>query len=113
MEHQRDSNGWRTFLEHWGLAFPGVLAFGIAYLGMFVIGLRGAAWIWGYSAALIVGAFAVGLLFYAKLPLYRQRRFFTFGARALPEERRVFYRWGHGFAVFSIALLACLLLSRH
>jgi len=77
---------------------------------MLFIGLQGAARVWSYVVAVIVGGIAVGLLFYAKLPLFRQRRFVTFGAQVLPEERRLFYRAGYACAVFSIALL--LLLSR-
>jgi hypothetical protein len=65
-------------------------------------------WIGCYGIAVLFGIIGVGLIFYAKLPLYRERRFFTFGARALPEERRAFYRWGYRCAVFSAALFACL-----
>jgi len=43
---------------------------------------------------------------------YRQRRFFTFGNRALPESRGAFYRWGYRCVTFAVALLLCLLLSR-
>jgi hypothetical protein len=73
--------------------------------------LTGTPWIWCYFTGLVVAALGVSLLFYAKLPLYRQRRFFTFGSRALPEERRPFYRWGYRCVIIGAALLACLLLS--
>src|SRR5436190_23960117 len=63
--------------------------------------LTGTPWIWCYVVGLVVAALGVSLLFYAKLPLYRQRRFFTFGSRALPEERRPFYRWGYACAILA------------
>ena len=70
--------------------------------------LTGAAWISCYFSALAVSAVGVSLLFYAKLPLYRQRRFFTFGSRALPEQRRPFYRWGYRCVMVGVAILICL-----
>jgi hypothetical protein len=111
MENRRTSNGWQTFIEHWGIALTAVIAVVGSQLLMFFTHLSGAPWIWCYSIAVLVGGVGVALLFYAKLPLYRQSRFFTFGAQALPEQRRPFYRWGYRCAVFSIVLLACLLFS--
>ena len=64
------------------------------------------------AAALVVAGVGVTLIFYSKLPLYRQRRFFTFGSGALPESRRAFYRWGYRCVGFAVVLLLCLLLSR-
>jgi hypothetical protein len=113
MDYQRNSNGWQTFLEHWVCVLPLVLGLGVSTLLTFFTSLTGAPWIWSYAAALLIGAVSIGLLLYAKLPLYRQRRFFTFGPQALPEQRRPFYRRAYVCAVLSVALLACLLLSRH
>jgi hypothetical protein len=103
----------QTFLEHWGVLLTAIGALLASQVLMFFTRLTGAPWIWCYSIAVFVGVVGVGLLFYAKLPLYRQRRFFTFGAQALPEQRHPFYRWAYRCAAFSIVLLACLLLSRH
>jgi hypothetical protein len=75
--------------------------------------ITGLPWIYCYLIGIGVAALGAGLIFYAKLPLYRERRFFTFGPRALPEQRRPFYRWGYPCAVFGALLLACLRLSRH
>ena len=111
MDYQRDSNGWQTFLEHWGFTFIVLLGLLGMQVQAFFILLSGAPWIWCYALSLVAGAIGVGLLFYAKLPLYRERRFFTFGSRALPEKRRPFYRWGYRCAVCAIVVLACLLLS--
>jgi hypothetical protein len=73
--------------------------------------LTGGPWIWCYFIGLAVATLGVSLLFYAKLPLYRQRRFFTFGNRALPARRRPYYRWGYRCILIGVALLGCLLLS--
>jgi hypothetical protein len=113
MDTHRQGNGLQTFLEHWGFLLVAVAGLIASRALMFFTRLTGAQWIWCYAIAVLVGGAGVGLLFYAKLPLYRQRRFFTFGARALPEPRRPFYRWGYCCAAFSIVLLACLLLARH
>lgn len=112
MDYQLKGNGWKTFVEHYGLAFPGILLMALAQMLMFFLDSGGARWIGCYSVAVVLGAFAVALLFYAKLPLYRQRCFFTFGLRLVPEDRRAFYRGGYLCAAASAAVLACLLFSR-
>jgi hypothetical protein len=112
MEHSRNSNGLQTALEHWGLLLTPVVGI-LTSLGLvFFCRVTGVLWIWCYGAALTIAAAGVALIFYAKLPLYRQRQFFTFGTRALPENRRAYYRWGYGCAAFAITLLLCLLISR-
>jgi len=112
MDQHRDSNGLQTFLEHWGLLVIAVIAVLVSQVLIFFTRLSGAPWIWCYVLGLVVAALGIALLFYAKLALYRQRRFFTFGTRALPESGRPFYRWGYRCVAFSVALLFCLLLSR-
>jgi hypothetical protein len=113
MDYQRKSGGWQTFLEHWVFTLPVLLAVVVGQVLTFFTRLSGVPWLWSYAGALLFGGVSIGLLLYAKLPLYRERRFFTFGTRAIPEQRRPFYRWGYRCAVFSVALLACLLLSKH
>ena len=112
MEHRSENNGLHTFLEHWGFFVIVVVALLTSQVFNFFMGLTGMLWIYYYSIGLSAAAFGVALIFYAKLPLYRQRRFFTFGSRALPEGRRLFYRWGYRCVAFAVALLLCLLLSR-
>jgi hypothetical protein len=112
MDYDRRSNGLMTFLEHWwflGIPFIGILA---SQLFAFFSRLTGTRWLWCYGVALVVAAVGVALIFYAKLPLYRQWRFFTFGSGALPESRRLPYRWGYRCVLFAVALLLGLLLSR-
>jgi len=112
MDYQRQSNGLVTFLEHWWFLLVIVIALLTSQLLTFFTGLTGMRWIWCYAIGLAVAAVGVSLIFYAKIPLYQQRRFFTFGSRALPEGRRRFYRWGYRCVIFAVALLLCLLLSR-
>jgi hypothetical protein len=112
MDTYRQSNGLQTFLEHWGFLLMAIVGLLAAQVLMFFTRLTGTPWIWCYGVGLFVAAVGVALLFYSKLPLYRQRRFFTFGSAALPEGRRSFYRWGYRCVGFAVALLLCLLLSR-
>src|SRR5262249_10508311 len=112
MDTQRHSNGWQTFLEHWWFFFIPIIALLTSQLLTLITWLTGPRWIWSYGIALAVAAVGVSLIFYAKIPLYRQQRFFTFGSGPLPESRRPFYRWGYRCVIFAVALLLCLLLSR-
>jgi hypothetical protein len=49
------------------------------------------------------------LLFSARLPLYRQRRFLVFGPRELDEKHRRLYWWAYGFMGVSVFLMLLLL----
>lgn len=51
----------------------------------------------------------ITLLFIARIPLYRQRRFLVFGPKALPETHRRIYRIAYAFIVPSILTLLFLL----
>jgi hypothetical protein len=97
----------------WGLLTIALVGIFTTCVLNFFTRLTGMPWIYCYFIGIGIAALGVGLLFYAKLPLYRERRFFTFGPRALPEERGLFYRWGCVRVVFGVLLLACLLLSKH
>jgi hypothetical protein len=112
METQRESNGWQTFLEHWWFLPIAAAAFASSQFLSFFTRLTGTRWIWCYAIGLVVAGLGAALIFYAKIPLYRQRRFFTFGSSALPENKRAFYRWGYRCVFFAVALLLCLFLSR-
>src|SRR5262245_47797524 len=112
MDYQRQSNGLMTFLEHWWIVLVAIVAVLASQLFTFFTRLTGTPWIWCYGIGLAVAAAGASLIFYAKVPLYRQRRFLTFGSGAMPESRRPFYRWGYRCVCFAVALLLCLLLSR-
>jgi len=96
----------------WGLLTIGLVGTFTIWVLSFFIGLTGMPWIYCYFIGIGVAALGASLVFYAKLPLYRQRRFLTFGPRAVAEQRRPFYRWGYVCALLGALLLACLLLSR-
>lgn len=96
----------------WGMPLIAIISILSCQLFFFFSGLKGIRWISCYFAALTVAAVGIALLFYAKLPLYRQWRFFTFGSKALPEPRRSFYRWGYGCVALAAALLSLLLISK-
>ena len=112
MEYQRQNNGWGTFIEHWWFLIFAVIALAGCQLLTFFTRLTGMPWIWCYAVALVVSVVGVSLIFCAKVPLYQQRRFFTFGSGVLPEGRRPFYRWGYRLVLLAIALLLCLLVSK-
>lgn len=112
MDYQRQSNGWVTFLEHWWFLLVAILAIVVSQFLAFFMALNGTKWIWCYGIALAVAVVGLSLIFSAKLPLYRERRFFTFGSKVVPEERRPLYRWGYRCVIFAAALLLCLVLSR-
>ena len=80
----------------------------LAQIILFFMNLDGARWITVFVGSLGLGVIGVGLVFYAKLPLYRQRRFLTFGTKVLPEHCRPYYRWGYrciGLGVFLLLWL--------
>ncbi|MCL5096759.1 MAG: hypothetical protein M1608_04370 [Candidatus Omnitrophica bacterium] len=112
MDTHRQSNGLQTFLEHYWFLVIGVSAVLASLVLSFFSRLTGTPWICCYGIGLAVAEVGVSLIFYAKLPLYRQRRFLTFGSRALPDSSRPFYRWGYRCVLFAVVLLLCLFLSR-
>ncbi len=61
--------------------------------------------------ALCLGGTGSLLLFAARLPLYRQRRFFTFGPSSLTGIHRKLYYAAYWFIIPSVALLILLLLN--
>jgi len=97
----------------WGLLTIVLVGMITTWVLNFFTRLTGTPWICCYWIGIGIAVLGASLIFYAKAPLYRQRRFLTFGPRALPEQRRPFYRCGYICALLGTLLLACLLLSRH
>jgi len=58
-----------------------------------------------FSVGLAAGAAGAVLLFFARLPLYRQRRFWTFGPRELDRFHRRLYWLAYFVVLASISLL--------
>jgi hypothetical protein len=73
-----------------------------------ILSLHGSAWLWAAVASFGVAMLGATLLFVAKLPLYRQKRFFAFGIQALPQSSHGYYRWGCRCAVVGCALMLLL-----
>ncbi len=65
-----------------------------AFLFNLISSLPGPAWAWSAIVSMLIALLGAALLFAAKLPLYRQRRFFTLGGRSVPESHRHLYYWG-------------------
>jgi hypothetical protein len=59
--------------------------------------------------ALLFGMIGIMLLFFARLPLYKQRKFFTFGSRALDAPHRKLYHWAYVFVGACVLLMISLL----
>jgi cell division protein FtsW (lipid II flippase) len=112
MEHGSKSNGLLTFLEHWGFLLSLVLAVAFCQVFMFFFNLRGAPWIYFFVASIVLLILGAALIVYAKLPVYRSRRFFTFGIESVPPSLTGYYRWGWRVFSFGVALTLCLLLSK-
>jgi hypothetical protein len=58
-----------------------------------------------FYSGLAVGCFGIVLLFLARLPFYRQRRFWTFGPSALPNLHRKLYWLAYAAIVATLLLL--------
>lgn len=72
--------------------------------------IANAQWIPLYWTGLALSTAGLILLFIARLPLYREKRFFVWGARALPETSRRYYRWAYCLIAPGAAFLILFLL---
>jgi hypothetical protein len=97
----------RTFPPDLFAALGGPVAV-IGILASLLLSLPGPAWLCAAGTSFCVAVLGAILLFIAKLPLYRQGRFFTFGIKTLPASSHRAYRWGCRCSVLGI--LAMLLL---
>jgi len=112
METKRDSKGLRTFFEHWNIAFIAIVAVLTLQVLDFFTHLGGTPWIYFFVTSFALMILGGGLIGYAKPPVYRTGRFFTFGGKSVPERLRGFYRWGWGVFLFGVLLSLGLLLSK-
>jgi hypothetical protein len=62
-----------------------------------------------FWVALLLAVVGIMLLFVARLPLYRQGKFRTFGSAGLPEKSRKVYRVAYGFIGISVVIMVFLL----
>lgn len=111
MDYQRQSRGWITFLEHgWFLGVALISLLSALVFGFFT-SLSAVARMGCLGVALVFAASGVALIFRGKLPLYRQRRFFTFGSASLPEMGWTSYRRGYRCIAVAVFLMLGLLLT--
>jgi len=64
-----------------------------------------------FIVAFVLAIVGVVLLFIARLPLYRERRFFTLGPKALSASHRRLYWTAYAFIGTAVALMVLLLLT--
>lgn len=109
---ERDKSDWK-FSEDilFTLIFCAFPIIGAAFLGWFFNELsnvrRGNLTLfWIAASVAIVGLF---LLFTAKLPIYRQSKFFTFGSKTLPERHKIVYRIAYYFLIASMVIMLVLM----
>ena len=81
-----------------------------AIVPSWLLTLQGWQWIVAFSAALLVAVAGAVYMFRAKLPVYRQHRFFTFGSRGLPASSIPLYRRGCRLSIIGIILATILLI---
>ena len=112
---KNDRNSFRNFPADLILATGSpfiILALVISWL----LSLHGWPWIVAYSCTLFIALAGAVYLFRAKLPLYRERRFFTFGSRHLPPPSIPLYRLDcrliNAGIILAVMLLAISLLWR-
>jgi hypothetical protein len=86
MDTRPESGGWQTFLEHWWFLPVTVVGLTSSQFLSFFMRLTGKPWIWCYAIGLFVAAAGAALIYYAKIPLYRQRRFFIWQQRVAGEQ---------------------------
>jgi hypothetical protein len=112
MDYRKDSNGAFTFSEHWCFSFIAIVAVLVSQVLMFFTDLCGTAWVGFFMASFALMILGGSLIGYAKFPVYRSGRFFTFGLGSIPENLRIFYRWGWRLFLLGVGLSLCLLLSK-
>jgi hypothetical protein len=112
MERRSQGNGLETFLEHWGFFLTALVALAVLQILMFFLNLNGKPWIYFFVASMVLLFVGAGMILYAKIPVYRSGRFFTFGVKSVPDYLAGCYRWGWRVFLFGLVLSLCLLLSK-
>lgn len=103
---EHDDNSLRNFpadlVPTVALPFTTII---VGILSSTAVSARGTTWIWAAGISFALAAIGIVLLAIAKWPLYKERRFFTFGIRHLPPSSHGTYRWG-----CRLSTLACVLM---
>ena len=103
-----DTNSLRNFPADL-IAASGIPIVLVAIATSWLLTLQGWRWIIAFSAALLVAVAGAIYMFRAKLPLYRQHRFFTLGSRGLPASSLPLYRRGCRLSIVGIIFATLLL----
>jgi len=82
-----------------GSIISGVVMSSIHHLGL---------WVW-FAGALVTGLTGICLLAYAKLPLYRQGKFNSFGGHEISEDRLTAYKWAWRLIVATMCMQVLLI----
>ena len=102
---------WRLLLGwHFVLIFVGLLA---SIFFPLLANLKTADVRALYAYGLGAGFIGIALLFAARLPLYKERRFWTIGPRQLDRKHRRIYWLAYLFIAASLLLLCTVLLVAH
>jgi hypothetical protein len=112
MDYNRQSNGWVTLIQHYGFAAGVFIVIGGMCLFNFFSDLDGMPWIRFFAVSEVFLFSGAALILYAKMPVYRSGRFFTFGVKSIPRNLKGFYRWGWRVFLVGVALSLCLMLSK-
>ncbi len=99
----------------WYSDIPGMLSLLLmpvmAILVVELSSVRGRAFIVAACVGFAVALAGTATLFRARLPLYRQGKFFLFGSRMLPPESQKLYRVAYALLIPSIIYLTLLLMG--
>jgi hypothetical protein len=112
MEYRSQTNGLLTFMEYWGFVGTALIIFALTEVFTFFNNLSGMPWIYIFVSSNVLLVAGASLILYAKIPIYRTGRFFTFGVKSVPKRLAGFYRWGWRVFLFGVVLSLCLTLSR-
>ncbi len=73
---------------------PILVAVFISSISFKLIQVDGYAWIWFIGISLSISIIGASLILKAKMPLYQNGEFFTFGAGSIPPQLKRVYLWG-------------------
>ena len=107
---KNDNNSLRNFPADL-IAASGIPMVIVALVTSWLCSLHGWPWVAAYCSSLLLAIVGAIYLFCAKLPLYRQQRFFTFGSQHLPPASLPLYRLGCRLSIAGISFALILLMA--
>jgi hypothetical protein len=107
-----ESYQWIKFFEHWWFLSIAIIAVIASKFLEFFERLNGMPWIYFFIVSFALMLFGTTLIAFAKFPIYRSGRFFTFGIKSVPQRFAGHYKWGWRLFLFGMILSLCLFLSK-